>query len=596
LWTSQPGSLLLWVFLLSVYAAVVLRSGRGKLERATPYAIAVLGLIAGFFISLIVLFEQPFATLSPAPVEGSGLNPLLRNELNAIHPPLLYSGYVGFAIPFAFAIGALLTRETGPEWIRATRRYALAAWSFLAAGLLVGSYWGYTELGWGGYWGSDPVENAALLPWLTGTAFIHSVMVQERRGMLRIWNVSLIIATFVLALTGTFLVRSGILESVHAFGASTLGVPFLMFIAAVVLGSVTLVLRRIPELRSTGRLESLLSREAIFLFNNLALVGLAFVILWGTFFPLISEAVTGRKASVGPPWFAEYTTPIALVLALLAGLGPVFAWSRMSAGALRRALLVPITGAVVGAGGLVALTPAERRPVALAMFVLAAFIVLVVVQEYSRGGAVVRSMHALGWPRALLRLVVINRRRYGGYIAHVGIAVLFLGAAASSAFAERQDARLTPGQTTKVGAYSVTYREPTATLFDDPARTGAAITLGAILDVRKGTRHFTLRPPSQLLPVARRGRPRFHRALLRWRIDDRGRPGYLNVRDKQDDVARRYGVTGIPETFFITASGDVVGHVIGALSAEQARSGIAAARRGRVIRTIDGGRRLPARE
>ena len=500
LWTSQAGSLLLWVFLLALYSAVVLRNARGRLERATPYAIAVLATVAAFFMSLIVVFEPPFATLSPAPAEGNGMNPLLRNELNAIHPPLLYAGYVGFAIPFAFAIGALITRETGAEWIRATRRYALAAWSFLAAGLLIGSYWGYTELGWGGYWGWDPVENAALLPWLTGTAFIHSVMVQERRGMLRIWNVTLIIGTFVLALTGTFLVRSGILESVHAFGASTLGVPFLVFIAIVVLGSAALVVQRVSDLRSTGRLESLLSREAIFLFNNLALVGLAFVIFWGTFFPLISEAATGNRASLGTPWFEQYTTPLALVLALLAGLGPAFAWGRISGAALRRALIIPLAVAAIGAVATVTLADAGRRPVALLMFALVAFVVAVAAQEFARGGAVVRRLHGLGWPRALLRLIAINRRRYGGYIAHVGIAVLFLGAAASSSFVQRADAQLEPGETTRIGAYTVTYREPTATLFDDPARTGAAITLGAVLDVRRGNRRFTLRPRRNYYP------------------------------------------------------------------------------------------------
>ena len=500
LWTSQAGSLLLWVFMLAIYAAVVLRLARGRLVAATPYAIAVLGAVAAFFLALIVFLEHPFALLSPVPAEGRGLNPLLRNELNAIHPPLLYAGYVGFSIPFAFAIGALITRQHGSEWIRATRRYALAAWSFLAAGLLVGSFWGYTELGWGGYWGWDPVENAALLPWLTATAFIHSVMVQERRGMLRIWNVSLIIATFVLALTGTLLVRSGILQSVHAFGASTLGLPFVIFISVVIAGSVGLVVRRAPHLRSTGRLDSLLSREAIFLYNNLALVGMAFVVLWGTFFPLISEALTGTRSSLGTPWFEDYITPIAFVLVLLSGLGPVFAWRRMTRAALRRALLRPAVGALAGGGALVVLTPAAQRPAALAMFVLVIFVGLVVVQEFARGAAVVRSVQRVAWPRAVGRLVATNRRRYGGYIAHAGMAVLFLGAAASSAFSARQDAQLRPGETTRVGEYSVTYRQPTATLFDDPARTGAAITLGAVLDVRRGDRSWVLRPRRNYYP------------------------------------------------------------------------------------------------
>ena len=569
LWTSQAGSLLLWVFLLALYSAVVLRSARGKLQRATPYAIAVLSALAAFFMLLIVVFEPPFATLTPSPVEGNGMNPLLRNELNAIHPPLLYAGYVGFAIPFAFAIGALITRETGPEWIRATRRYALAAWSFLAAGLLVGSYWGYTELGWGGYWGWDPVENAALLPWLTGTAFIHSVMVQERRGMLRVWNVSLIIATFVLALTGTFLVRSGILESVHAFGASTLGVPFLILIAVVVLGSVALVVRRVPDLQSTGRLESLLSREAIFLFNNLALVGLAFVILWGTFFPLISEAATGDRASLGTPWFEQYTTPLALVLALLAGLGPALAWGRISGGALRRALVIPLATAAVGVVAAVAFADAGRRPVAVVMFALVAFVVAVAVQEFGRGGAVVRRLHGLGWPRALLRLVAINRRRYGGYIAHVGIAVLFLGAAASSSFVQRADAQLEPGETTRVGAYSVTYRQPTATLFDDPARTGAAITLGAILDVRRGDRRFTLRPRRNYYPsrdVEGLGATgRFFGGESTTEVDLDVGPGRDVWAALQPDTASLASAIELADRRFAEPSAEVQGLILGAL-------------------------------
>ena len=252
-----------------------------------------------------------------------------------VHPPMLYTGYVGFSIPFAFAIGALITRRTGADWIRATRRFALVAWTFLGAGIMLGALWSYTELGWGGYWAWDPVENASLMPWLVGTAFIHSIMVQEKRGMLKVWNVSLICATFVLALLGTFLVRSGVLDSIHAFGASTIGVQFLTFIALVLAGSVALILSRLPVLRSEARLDSLLSREAFFLLNNLVLLGLALVIFWGTFFPLISEAVTGEKASVGPPWFDRLATPLALVLVLLSGIGPVVAWRRITPRNLR---------------------------------------------------------------------------------------------------------------------------------------------------------------------------------------------------------------------------------------------------------------------
>ena len=319
LWATQDGSLLLWVTLLSLFSTTVLFLTRRSLRDIAPYATAVLGCIAAFFLLLMVGWENPFDTLAMPPAEGAGLNPLLRHPAMMIHPPMLYTGYVGFSIPFAFAIGALIARRTGADWIRATRRFALIAWTFLGTGIMLGALWSYTELGWGGYWAWDPVENASLMPWLVGTAFLHSIMVQEKRGMLKVWNVSLICATFTLALLGTFLVRSGILESIHAFGASTIGVQFLVFIGLVIAVSAGLIIARLPLLRSEARLDSLLSREAFFLLNNLVLVGLCLVILWGTFFPLISEAITGTEASVGPPWFNRLVTPLALVLVLLTG-------------------------------------------------------------------------------------------------------------------------------------------------------------------------------------------------------------------------------------------------------------------------------------
>ena len=494
IWSSQAGSLLLWVTMLAVYAALVLRAVRGRLQAATPYAIGVLGTVAVFFLGLLVFLESPFTVLAEPPADGSGLNPLLRNEMMALHPPLLYAGYVGFSIPFAFAIGALVTRDTGAEWIRATRRSAMLAWTFLAAGLLLGSYWGYSELGWGGYWGWDPVENAALMPWLTGTAFIHSVMVQERRGRLRVWNVSLIIGTFVLALTGTLLVRSGILQSVHAFGDSTLGLPFTVFVALVLLGSTALVASRLDALRSPARDTRLLSRETFFVFNNMALVGLCLVVLWGTFFPLIAEAVTGRRASVGPPWFASMTTPLGFVLVFLAAVGPLVVWRRTPPRALLRALRFPVAVAAATAVAAVALSDAESSLPALGLFALTALLLGVVAQEYGRGIRVARRMHGGGALAGLRRAVTLNPRRYGGYLVHAGIALLFAGAAASSAYDVRTDVRLQPGATATVDGYAVTYRRPTATLLDDPSNTGATLTLGAALDVRRGDERFTLAP------------------------------------------------------------------------------------------------------
>jgi cytochrome c-type biogenesis protein CcmF len=290
MWSSQAGSLLLWVFLLACFSSAVLFLTRRGHREIVPWATAVLGVVAVFFLSLMVFIPEakPFTTLATPVAEGAGLNPLLRHPAMMFHPPMLYLGYVGFTIPFAFAIGALIARRTGADWIRSTRRFALVAWTFLGFGILLGALWSYAELGWGGYWAWDAVENAALMPWLTGTAFIHSIMVQEKRGMLRRWNVVLIITTFVLSLTGTFLVRSGILESIHAFGASTLGTPFLVYLGFVVVASVALVVWRWDDLRSEARLDSLLSREAFFLLNNLVLVGLAAIVFWGTFFPLIS--------------------------------------------------------------------------------------------------------------------------------------------------------------------------------------------------------------------------------------------------------------------------------------------------------------------
>jgi cytochrome c-type biogenesis protein CcmF len=486
LWSSQEGSLLLWVLLLSGWSSAILFLTRRRARVIAPYATAVLLGLAAFFCGLLVFLETPFARASPVPVEGVGLNPLLRHPAMMIHPPMLYSGYTLFTIPFAFAVGALVTRRLGTDWTRLIRPFALAAWLALGIGIVLGARWSYSELGWGGYWGWDGVENASLMPWLTGTAFLHSVMIQERRGMLKVWNVSLVLATGILAVLGTFLVRSGILDSIHAFGASTLGVPFLILIVAMIAGSILLVATRARELRSEHRLDSLLSREAIFLLNNLVLVGLCFVVFWGTFFPLISEAVTGKQASVGPPWFSRYTVPLALVLVLLSGLGPVIAWRRATAANLKRVLLIP---AGVAAGTLVVLLVAggvARRPPALVMFCLAAFVLAVVGQEFWRGVRARRAMSNDSVPGAVLSLVRRNRRRYGGYIVHAGIAVLFVGVAASSAFQSARDVRLAPGERTRVGGYDIQYVRPTGELAIASNGQLEKIDLGAQLRVSRG--------------------------------------------------------------------------------------------------------------
>jgi cytochrome c-type biogenesis protein CcmF len=495
-WSSQEGSLLLWVFMLSIWSSLVLFLTRRRLREVAPWATAVLLGFGAFFCALLVFLESPFQQFPMAPVEGTGLNPLLRHPSMMIHPPMLYSGYTLFAVPFAFAVGALITRRVDAEWIRSTRRFALGAWLALGVGILLGARWSYSELGWGGYWAWDPVENASLMPWLTGTAFIHSIMIQERRGMLKIWNASLVLATGVLAILGTFLVRSGILDSIHAFGASTLGIPFVSLIAVMIAGSIALVVSRRADLRSDHRLDSLLSREAVFLGNNLALVGLCAVIFWGTFFPLISEAVTGDRASVGPPWFNRYTVPLALALVLLSGIGPLIAWRRASAAGARRNLLGPALVGVTAAVVSVALG-AGSSPPTVAMLAFGAFVLGGVTQEFWRGARARRAMSSDGPLRAVVSLVGRNRRRYGGYLVHAGMALLFIGVAASSALQDTQDANLRPGQSMRIGDYEVRYVRPTSGITTTTAGKLEKVTFGSVLDVRREGRHVATLEPSR---------------------------------------------------------------------------------------------------
>ncbi len=500
IWSSQEGSLLLWATLLALWSSLVLFLTRNRLRAIAPYATAVLCGFAVFFVGLLVFMVSPFKELTPAPVEGNGLNPLLRHPSMMIHPPMLYSGYTLFAVPFAFAVGALVTRRLNADWIRSTRPFTLAAWGLLGFGIILGARWSYTELGWGGYWAWDPVENASLMPWLTGTAFLHSVMIQEKRGMLKVWNVSLVLATGILAILGTFLVRSGILESIHAFGASTLGVPFLVLIGLMVLGSVTLVMRRASELRSEARLDSLLSREAMFLLNNLVLVAMCVVIFWFTFWPLISEAL-GNKRAVGPPTFNSWIGPLAIVLVLLTGLGPALAWRRATAANLRRQFTIPVLAACLCVVALVVVGAGDVK--AGLLFVLAAFSAAVLVQEYVRGVRARRAMASESVPVALVSLVRRNRRRYGGYLVHLGVIVLFVGVAASSAFQKATDVRLQAGETAGVGGYAVTYVKPTSRVVE--ARNGRLerIDFGAVLRLRRDGRDLgTLETKRSYFPTS----------------------------------------------------------------------------------------------
>ena len=486
-WSSQEGSLLLWAFLLTIWSSVVLTITRNRLRDVTPYATAVLLGFASFFIGLLLFTASPFDTYAAgaAPADGTGLNPLLRHPSMMTHPIALYSGYTLAAVPFAFAIGALIARRIDAEWIAATRRFALASWLALGIGLLLGARWSYVELGWGGYWAWDPVENAALLPWLTATALIHSVQIQEKRGMLKIWNVSLTLATGTLAIVGTFLVRSGILDSIHAFVEEGNGIAwaFTALIAVCCAGSIGLVVSRRQILASEHRIESLLSREAFFLMNNLVLVAITFVVFWGTFFPLISEAITGEKHALGPPWYGKYIVPLAIILALLSGIGPLLSWRRATAANLRRNFTWP---AIIAAVAVVValLAGGGRRPAAMLMFAACGFLLGCVGQEFWRGARARRAMSGEALPVALVSLVRRNRRRYGGYLVHTGVALLFVGIAASSAFQHVVTPTLQVGQTANVGGYAIHYDRPTANISTRDGRL-EKINLGSDLTVRK---------------------------------------------------------------------------------------------------------------
>jgi cytochrome c-type biogenesis protein CcmF len=490
MWSSQEGSLLLWAWVLSIASSLALYATRNKLREIVPYATAVMAGVASFFTGLMLFAGgvNPFATLAPAPADGIGLNPLLQHPSMMIHPPMLYSGYVAFTIPFAFAIGALITRRIDASWIRATRRFALIAWALLGFGLLLGARWSYTELGWGGYWAWDPVENAALMPWLIGTAFLHSIMVQEKRGMLKVWNACLVVATFSLALLGTFLVRSGVLQSIHAFGDNTVGPYILGLIAVVLIGSTALIVSRLDDLRSEKRIDSLASRESVFLVNNLLLVALCATIFWGTFFPLISELFTGSKSSLAAPWFDHYTTPLAILLVLFTGIGPLLAWRRVSWATAKRVFFVPALAAGAAGIALALFGDALHKPWAFALFVFAAFALVGLGQEFWRGAAARRSLKGGSMAAALVGVVSRNRRRYGGYIVHIGIAVLLIGIAASSSFQTNRDVELRPGESTEVDGRKITYLRPAVAVDKDK------FTFTTVIAVQQGGKTTILRP------------------------------------------------------------------------------------------------------
>ncbi len=467
LWGALEGSILFWGWILSGYTASVVFFTKGKLGSLGTYALSTLLLVGVFFYLLLLFPANPFHLVSPAPTDGPGPNPLLQNHpLMAVHPPFLYLGYVGMTVPFAFAIGALLSGKLDDTWLRTTRRWTMVAWICLSLAIMFGMWWSYDVLGWGGYWAWDPVENASFMPWLTATAFLHSVMVQERRGMLCVWNLTLIVVTFLLTILGTFLTRSGILSSVHAFTEGTIGFWFLGFIALVLIVSLGLLSGRSTELRSQGNLDRLASREMSFLGNNLFLSAFCATVLLGTLFPLLAEALRGIKVSVGGPFFNLYTVPLMVGLLFLLGVGPALPWRGLAPGTARRQFLPPALAGLA----VLALTIALRVPSgwAVAAFTFAAFAAAANVQEFVTGTAARMKAHREAAPLALARLVMANRRRYGGYIAHFGVIAAAVGITASATYRSEREVTLKPGETVTVHGYTVRLDELTAQ--DQPQR------------------------------------------------------------------------------------------------------------------------------
>jgi cytochrome c-type biogenesis protein CcmF len=473
LWAGQEGSLLLWMLVLTGAASAAVALNRRLVTESLPWSTPILGAVGAFFALVLVAVSSPFAT-QPASADGAGLTPSLQNPYMAAHPPLLYLGFVGLTVPFAFAMAALASRQVDERWIVQTRRWTLAAWTSLGFGILLGAKWAYEEIGWGGWYAWDPVENAALMPWLVATAYLHSVMVQEKKNMLRVWNVVLISVAFCLSLFGTFLTRSGVLNSIHSFAESSIGVWFLGAIVVAVVASASLIVWRLPSLRARTRLESLLSREAAFLYNNLFLVAFALTVLWGVVYPLVSEAVRGTQVTVGPPYFDFFGIAFGLPLVILMGLGPLVAWRRSSLSALGRQVLWPGAFAVA-VGGVVAGLGAGSSPPALVGYAFAAFVLAAIALEFARGTRARHSAGGSSWLGAFTSLVGRNRRRYGGYVVHAAIALLVIGAAGIGGFSEKQVVKLAPGETAAIAGYTVRYVGSRETRSDNALRIRADV-------------------------------------------------------------------------------------------------------------------------
>jgi cytochrome c-type biogenesis protein CcmF len=501
-WGGQEGSLLFWSWILAGYSAIVVFTNRRKFRGMMPYVTATLMVTQCFFLLLIGFVVSPFKVLAVgreiiAVPDGNGLNPLLQYWAMAIHPPTLYLGYVGFTVPFAFAMGSLITRQPGDAWIHTTRRWTLITWGFQSAGILLGAGWAYAVLGWGGYWGWDPVENASLLPWITATAFLHSVMMQEKKGMMKVWNMVLISATFLLCIFGTFLTRSGIVSSVHAFAQSPIGHYFVGFLALMTAATAYLILDRLDYLKSESQLESVLSRESSFLFNNLILLASCFAVLWGTLFPVISEAFTGEQITVGPPFFNRVNIPIGLFLLFLTGVGPLIAWRRSSLESLRRAFLWPVIGGVVTAA--VLLAAGIRHPYALMSFALCTFVAWTIIAEFYKGARAIRARTGMNWLAATAELTLRNTRRYGGYVVHMGIVFMFIGFT-GAAFNKDTTQEVVVGDSIRLGHYELKVTE-----LKEGENPNYSWHRAAIDVYKDGQKIDTLHPERRFYPASRQG-------------------------------------------------------------------------------------------
>jgi cytochrome c-type biogenesis protein CcmF len=453
-YAGQKGSLLFWGWFLSFYTAIVIFQNRRKNRELLPWVLAVMMAIDFFFVVLMVFVTNPFERLPYMPLDGQGLNPMLQNPGMIFHPPTLFLGYVGFTVPFAFALAALITGQLGDDWIKTTRKWTIISWLFLTAGNLLGMEWAYVELGWGGYWAWDPVENASFMPWIVGTAYLHSVMIQEKRDMLKVWNMVLILLTFLLTIFGTFITRSGLIASVHSFGESSLGWMFLAFLVVTLIISVGLLIYRLPDLRSKNQLDSLLSRESSFLYNNLLFVGIAFAVFWGTLFPIISEAARGVKITVGPPFYNAVITPIALTLLFLMGVCPLIAWRKTTLKNFGKKILFPTVVSAAGAALLYLLQ--IRSLLVLITLALCIFVSINLFLEFFNG---MRTRHTLlqeGYLRALWNLVARNKRRYGGHIVHFGVVLLFM-AMSGTAFNTEKQITVNKGESFKIKQYLLKY-------------------------------------------------------------------------------------------------------------------------------------------